>query len=193
LSHLRVAGALGRLYSSTWKGVNDAGTRSWPMYGSAQPVNDYPGTSSDTGLWRHDPERGSGGIAPLGSPARGIPPHLSVAHSTCWSEDGRGCLWHNPSGTQGRLAAGEICGSRVALVFLLSSGTSIPPIIEHSILILYQNVRAPRITKTDDEPACGFILKYCGFERQYMPMESGLKSAMFSGRTIDVLGLLQVA
>ena len=37
------------------------------------------------------------------------------------------------------------------------------------------------------------ILNYCGFERYDILMESGSKMAMFSGRTIYVIGLLQLA
>jgi hypothetical protein len=143
----------GGLYRSTWKRVDHArGSAPWPVCGSAQAVNDCPGTSSSTGLWRHDPVRGSGGIAPRGWPARGVPPHLSVAHSVCWAEDDRGCRWHTPSGAQSRSAAGELSGARVASGWLLPSGTSIPPIISLAIPMGDQNVRATRLINRNDEP-----------------------------------------
>jgi hypothetical protein len=40
-------------------------------------------------------------------------------------------------------------------------------------------------TKTGQEP-------YCGFEHCYILIESGHETAMFSGRAVSVLGLLQL-
>ena len=72
----------------------------WPMGGSEDPVNDSPGTSLDSGLWRHDRWRAWAGVGPLGWPAPGILPALAVSHSRVRR---RGCwwgLWHSPSGAR---------------------------------------------------------------------------------------------
>jgi len=48
------------------------------------------------------------------------------------------------------------------------------------------------IIKTAEEPDCGFILIYCGFEPPVICTDCGFKNALFAGRTPDVCGSLQV-
>ena len=110
--------------------------RTPPMGWSAPPVNDSPGTSSDTDLWRRDLEHGLGGVAPLRWRARGIPPDLSVAPLRSGLEDARGCRWYTPSGATSRVVTAAMLGCRVASGCRLSSGTSIMPVIYRLRLML---------------------------------------------------------